>query len=601
MKRSRLVLLATSLGLAILLSGCGSSSQSPPSLLSITPSTLPQGVVNVSYTATVSATGGMTPYAWNVASGNLPPGFSLSRTGVLSGIATASGSFSFSVAVADSQQPPSVTSGNFSITIAGPPPVGITVMPTSAVAQSGTSVQFTAPVTNSTNQAVVWQVNGVTGGSSSLGTISSSGMYTAPAAVTDSANVGIAAISQADVTKSATATVTVFAPQRLGVRMVNGRGEFFDHATGTSFVPRGNDYALLDVFPSVRPNDTTYYHSTFNPGRYDASGAEAALTQMQSLGYNTAKVWLNIWGAAGESIGDPAGGLSAAYMANLADFLERARSHDIFVTITSDGIARLGGYVDLFDPTCNFAQVVNPSSVLTPCDNGEFLTANGIKAEQRFWSDLIRDLAQQHAPMDVIFGYEIREEFDFPQDYPPFDSTSGTFTAANGQTYDLSSVTSRQQLMNDGIAYWAYQTRNAIQQIAPNALVAVGFWGLHTPGHPPFSAIAGSTADFIDFHPFPDGVNLLSTFVTAWGMNGFGPKPVVMGEIFADKTDFATIALAAAALKTWQIDSCNYGFQGWLLWTWNETPRDGGWTAVSGNGEVNQALAPQYRANPCVP
>jgi hypothetical protein len=486
-----------------------------------------------------------------------------------------------------------------------PPPVTVAISPTSSVAQSSTSVQFTAQVTNSANQAVVWQVNGITGGSSSLGTISSSGMYLAPAAVTDSTDVSIAAVSQTDVSKSASATVTMFAPQRIGVRVVNGRGEFFDRATGTSFVPRGNDYALLDVFSSVAssvvPGDTTYYHSTFNPGRYDASGAEAALTQMQSLGYNMAKVWLDIWGAAGECIGDPAGGLSGVYLANLADFLKRARSHDIFVTITSDGIARLGGYVDLFDPGCNFFQPFDPSRPLTPCDNEEFLTANGIKAEQRFWADLIRDLAQHHAPMDFIFGYEIREESIFPQNHSPFDSTSGTFTAANGQTYDLSSTTSRQQLMNDGIAYWADQTRSAIQQIAPNALVAVGFQGPFVPGFPPFSAIARSTADFIDFHPGPDGVNALSVFVRPFGMNGFGPKPVVMGEIYAAKQDFATIALGAAALKAWQIDSCNYGFQGWLLWTWSETPRDGGWTAVSGNGEVNQALAPQYRANPCVP
>jgi hypothetical protein len=485
-----------------------------------------------------------------------------------------------------------------------PPAVAVAISPTSPVAQSGTSVQFTAQVTNNANQAVVWQVNGVTGGSSSAGTISSSGMYTAPAAVTDSTDVSIAAVSQADVTKSATATVTVFAPQGLGVRMVNGRGEFFDRANGTSFLPRGNDYVRLDLFPSVIPGDMTYYHSNFNPRRYDATRAEADLAQMQSLGYNTAKVWLNIWGGAGEGIGDPAGGLSAAYVANLADFLKRARSHNIFVAITSDGIARLGGYVDLFDPTCNFSQPFDPSQPLTPCDNEEFLTANGIKAERRFWSDLIRDLAQQHAPMDFIFGYEIREEFIFPQNHPPFNTTSGTFTAANGQTYDLGGAASRQQLMNDGIAYWADQTRNAIQQIAPNALVAVGFQGPYIPGFPPFSAIAGSTADFIDFHPFPDGVNPLSVFVTPFGMSGFGPKPVVMGEIAAQEKDFATIALAAAALKAWQIDSCNYGFQGWLPWTWNLENRAGSpafWTVVSGNGEINQALAPQYRANPCVP
>lgn len=127
--------------------------------------------------------------------------------------------------------------------------------------------------------------------------------------------------------------------------------------------------------------------------------------------------------------------------------------------------------------------------------------------------------------------------------------------------------------------------------------------GPNTPDRPPFSAIAGSTADFIDFHPGPDGVNPLSTFVTPWGMNGFGPKAVMMGEYAAAKSNYATIALGAATLKAWQIDSCNYGFQGWLLWTWNMENQQNfpHWSAVSDNGEVNQALAPQYRADPCVP
>jgi Putative Ig domain len=118
MKRPKLVFLAVAVCLAGLLEGCGSSGHSPLSPLSVTTSSLPQGVVNVPYTATLSASGGMTPYAWSVASGSLPPGLSLSRSGVLSGTATASGSFSFSVAVSDSQQPPSVANGNYSITIA---------------------------------------------------------------------------------------------------------------------------------------------------------------------------------------------------------------------------------------------------------------------------------------------------------------------------------------------------------------------------------------------------------------------------------------------------------------------------------------------------
>lgn len=45
-----------------------------------------------------------------------------------------------------------------------PAPVGVSVSPTSATVNVGTTVQFAATVTNSTNQTVTWQVNQNNGG-----------------------------------------------------------------------------------------------------------------------------------------------------------------------------------------------------------------------------------------------------------------------------------------------------------------------------------------------------------------------------------------------------------------------------------------------------
>src|SRR5205814_3576343 len=69
--------------------------------------------------------------------------------------------------------------------------------------------QFTATVQNTSNTAVTWQVSGVTGGNATVGTISSSGLYTAPAVVPNPAIVTVTAVSQADPTKSASAQVTI--------------------------------------------------------------------------------------------------------------------------------------------------------------------------------------------------------------------------------------------------------------------------------------------------------------------------------------------------------------------------------------------------------
>ena len=73
----------------------------------------------------------------------------------------------------------------------------------------GQTYQFTATVTNSTNTAVTWTAGGVAGGNSTVGTISSSGLYTAPAMVPTPQAVTITATSQADSTKSASASVTI--------------------------------------------------------------------------------------------------------------------------------------------------------------------------------------------------------------------------------------------------------------------------------------------------------------------------------------------------------------------------------------------------------
>lgn len=59
----------------------------------------------------------------------------------------------------------------------------MSVSPSSAtIAPSGTQ-QFTATIEGLTNTAVTWSVDGVAGGSSTSGTISSSGMYSAPSAI----------------------------------------------------------------------------------------------------------------------------------------------------------------------------------------------------------------------------------------------------------------------------------------------------------------------------------------------------------------------------------------------------------------------------------
>lgn len=88
--------------------------------------------------------------------------------------------------------------------------VAVTVSPTNTLAELGAQRQFTANVTGSGNPSrnVVWGVGGVAGGNATVGTIDANGLFTAPQALPNPAEVKVAATSVADPGKKAEATLT---------------------------------------------------------------------------------------------------------------------------------------------------------------------------------------------------------------------------------------------------------------------------------------------------------------------------------------------------------------------------------------------------------
>jgi hypothetical protein len=86
--------------------------------LAVATTTLPAGAQGSAYAATLAGTGGMPPYVWGLTSGSLPPGTSIaSATGIISGVPIATGTFSFTAQVSDSETPPATATGKLSITI----------------------------------------------------------------------------------------------------------------------------------------------------------------------------------------------------------------------------------------------------------------------------------------------------------------------------------------------------------------------------------------------------------------------------------------------------------------------------------------------------
>jgi len=108
-----------------------------------------------------------------------------------------------------------ITSANVPVTPPSAPPTPtVTVQPSSPSVVAGATQLFTATVTNETNTTVNWSVNDVPGGNSTVGTITSDGLYTAPQNVPQPATVTIQATSQADASVAGSANVTITNPSQ---------------------------------------------------------------------------------------------------------------------------------------------------------------------------------------------------------------------------------------------------------------------------------------------------------------------------------------------------------------------------------------------------
>jgi len=94
--------------------------------LAVTTTALPNAAVDVPYSATLAATGGVQPYTWSLVAGSLPVGLTLSPTGQISGTTLTAATSTFTVQVKDSGSqeggvnPPQTATGSVSITVSIP-------------------------------------------------------------------------------------------------------------------------------------------------------------------------------------------------------------------------------------------------------------------------------------------------------------------------------------------------------------------------------------------------------------------------------------------------------------------------------------------------
>lgn len=117
-------------------------------------------------------------------------------------------------------QADSTKSGTAVVTVTSASSGTVVVSPTAITVEVFATQQFSATINGQASTAVTWQVNGVTGGNTVTGTISTGGLYSAPHSVSNSliqpngapVTVQIRAVSTANGSNSGTATVTLQVP-----------------------------------------------------------------------------------------------------------------------------------------------------------------------------------------------------------------------------------------------------------------------------------------------------------------------------------------------------------------------------------------------------
>jgi hypothetical protein len=217
------------------------------------------------FTATVTGSSN-TVVTWSATGG------SVSSSGLYTAPSTAGSYAVKATSVADNTKSASAT-----VTVSTAPVVAVTISPTSASLLTNGTKQFSATVTGSSNTAVTWSATG--------GSVSSSGLYTAPSAA---GSFTVKATSVADNTKSASATVTVSAPVQHTVTLtwtastssVSGYNAYRGTVSGGPYTKINTALeAATSYVDNTVQSGTTYFYVVTS---VDSSGTESAFSNQVS-------------------------------------------------------------------------------------------------------------------------------------------------------------------------------------------------------------------------------------------------------------------------------------------------------------------------------
>ncbi len=264
-----------------------------PLPLSITTTAaLPTAVVNVAYSKTLAAFGGVQPYTWSVSGGTLPDGLTLDPSGVLSGTPTTAGPYNFDLQVEDSGS--RTKTQTFTMAIE---PVALAIATVSPLYPAVRGVAYLSQTLQATGglPPYVWSVGTGTSlppglklsaGGVLSGTPTTAGVYTFTATVTDS--LQLAADQSLQLTVTSTYVKPVMDQPVLGTFTI---GEPFSYKLTASNYPRS--FAVSGLPTGVSYSSTTGIISgrllrsgSFNVAAHAANPAGSSPTVTAVLNVN---------------------------------------------------------------------------------------------------------------------------------------------------------------------------------------------------------------------------------------------------------------------------------------------------------------------------
>ncbi len=357
----------------------------------------------------------------------------------------------------------------------------------------------------------------------------------------------------------------------IGIRVVDGDGEFYQVASGETWVPCGTNLMRFDRGGPEAP---------FSMADYDPAWIETQLDDLAAKGYNAVRVFFERCVTDLDCTAGPGQRLSGEFLERAAEFLRLAAARDIHVMYSSNTLPTNSWYVWEGYPE----------------GDSDFVSARNVEVYQIFFRDFVEGLIAHGAPMDWLWSLEIRNEYQYlTADWPPWNLSEGMFTAANGESYDMGVRADRRRLSSDSLLHWADEMTAVIKSVDPDLLVSIGLLLLPSDDvGPPGSddqrnLVVGpfherTTVDFFDIHGILPSVEEART---AFSLPASREKPVIIGEFAGE---WGTPDVVAWVAVRWQARTCQAGFDGWLTWHWQ-------WVADT---DIDAALNPRDHPDPCV-